>query len=515
MNWMKNAKRMASLALAGAMMFSLAACTETQVVEPEVTPTEPVTATVATTTSVVEASSLVLSELTAPGNPDTIPADLDIDWNTRYTFAELEAQLEAMADYDTSLTNLYSYGTSWQERDLWCLEITNEDIPADEKIGIGVFANIHGGERESAASAMYTAWWTLLNSDSEYVSTMLDQYIIYVVPVINPDGYEQSFVNNNRQNLRPTDRNGDNIPFSDPYTDIDGDGYIANIYVGTADQEMVYSYGMTLFGMESSDWDNNGVLGDDPRSSTIDMNRSFDYQWNRYDIETKGDSVIGVNAWSSAGPDAASEPEIAALQNFLAEKPMNALVSIHTGIQCVLYPWCYREYDETNPDDADIPFMKATAEAMASTYTDTTGRGFYCMSSWEDYPTSAEMIDYAYGTFNIHAYTIEVYNGGQSATGDIADCKWENELPTPTWVFYSQADIQEKLGLDPSTLVGMDGSTLAADEGLWFYTSSVAQMVDKAPTDQDIMVEGAKDSILVMIESEPYGDGYERPFYVK
>ena len=27
--------------------------------------------------------------------------------------------------------------------------------------------------------------------------------------------------------------------------------------------------------------DENGVLGDDPRTSGIDMNRTFDYQWNR------------------------------------------------------------------------------------------------------------------------------------------------------------------------------------------------------------------------------------------
>ena len=32
---------------------------------------------------------------------------------------------------------------------------------------------------------------------------------------------------------------------------------------------------------------------------------------------------------------------------------------------------------------------------------DYTGRGFYSMSSNEDYPTAAELIDYAYGRYNI------------------------------------------------------------------------------------------------------------------
>lgn len=167
-----------------------------------------------------------------PDAPSDIPEGLDIDWNYRYTFAELESQLSQMAETYPDITALYSIGTSWQERDLWCLEITNKAIPAEEKTGIGVFANIHGGERESASSAMYTAWWLTLCSGDDYVKGLLDSYIIYIIPVINPDGYEQSFVINNRPNLRPKDANGDNIPYSDPYTDIDGDGFIATLYRG-------------------------------------------------------------------------------------------------------------------------------------------------------------------------------------------------------------------------------------------------------------------------------------------
>lgn len=159
--------------------------------------------------------------------------------------------------------------------------------------------------------------------------------------------------------------------------------------------------------------------------------------------------------------------------------------------------------------------MKETAAKMAAAFQDYTGRGFYTMSSYEDYPTSSEMIDYAYGRLNIHAYTIEVYNGGKSEGGDISDCKWENTLPEAKWVFYSQQDIKDKLHLDPTALKDSSGKPLAADEGLWFYTSSTAQMVDKAPENQDIMVKGARDAILTMIESEPHGDGYQRPYYVK
>ncbi|MGI6174094.1 MAG: M14 family metallopeptidase [Christensenellales bacterium] len=437
---------------------------------------------------------------------------VSIDWEARYRYSELEGQLEEMCALRPDITQLYPIGISWQGRNLWCMEITNYAVPEEEKTGISVLANIHGGERESASCAMYFAWWMTENADTEQVRQILDKYIVYMVPVINPDGYEQSFVYNTRQNLRARDLNGDGVVFSDPYTDIDGDGYIATLYRGTADVQPEVTRSTPTFGMESPDWDGNGILGDDPRNSGIDLNRTFDYQYLRFDIETKETGVIGANALASAGPGAASEPEIKAVQNFLKNKKINALATLHTGIQCVLYPWCYRPYDEAIDSD-DIPYMKDVAARMAAAFQETTGRGCYTKSSYEDYPTAAEMIDYAYGVLNIKAYTIEVYDGGKSEDGDIAACKWENALPEDKWVFYTQEELAA-FGLNLETLKDASGVGLAEGEGLWFYTNGRAQMVDKAPEDQTTMCEGCKDSLLVMIDSEPYGEGYKKPEYL-
>ncbi len=459
---------------------------------------------------------------TPPGNPKEIPENLNIDWNYRYHFNELEDQLTAMADTYPDLTEKYSIGTSWRERDLWCLEITNEKSKNENKTGIGIFANIHGGERESASSAMYTAWWTLLNSKEDYVKKMLDNYILYVIPVINPDGYEESFVINTRENLRPRDKNGDDTYFSDPYTDIDGDGFIATLYRGTADmQPDPYGdlpEGMKRFGRESKDWDKNGILGDDPRNSGIDMNRTFDYQWNRFDIDTVGTTNIGGETWGGAGDGPATEPEVQAVQNFLKKTPMHALVSLHTYIQAVLYPWCYRDYDPENPIDKDLPFIKETSEKMAAKFSETTGRKYYSKDSHNDYPTSAELIDYAYGKFGIHAYTIEVYCASTSEQNEGSEYVWGNQLPDPKWVFYDQTQLKamcEKEGIDFASLTDTKGEPLKENEGLWFCTSSDNQMVNRTPEDQDKVVEGAKDAILTMIESEPYGDGSKVPDYMK
>ena len=55
----------------------------------------------------------------------------------------------------------------------------------------------------------------------------------------------------------------------------------------------------------------------------------------------------------------------------------------------------------------------------------------------------------------------------------------------------------------------MDGAGvgLKEGEGLWFYTGAAAQMVDRAPEDQGTMVQGCRDALLVMIDSELQGAG--------
>lgn len=434
-----------------------------------------------------------------------------IDWSVRYPYAELESQLSEINQTYPEITSLYPIGHSWQERTLWCMELTDPSVDKADKTGVAVMANIHGGERESAACAMYFAWWLAENSQTERVAQILSDYVVYIVPVINPDGYEQSFVCNTRQNLRPVDANGDGTAFSDPYTDVDGDGFIATLYRGMADAQPDPKT-PEIFGMESPDWDKNGVLGDDPRNSGIDMNRTFDYQWNRYDVDTVETGVIGANAYSRAGAAPASEPEVQAIQNFLLNNEIDALASLHTGIQSVLYPWCYRAYDASQ-DSESILYMKEVAQKMAEAFQETTGRGFYSKSSYEDYPTSAELIDYAYGRLNIDAYTIEVYSGGKSEDGDISKCKWEDELPEATWKFYTQDELAA-MGLDLQTLIDRKGQPLRYGEGLWFYTSARAQTVNTAPQDQQLMAEGCKDALLVMIDSEPNGQGYTKPEYL-
>lgn len=526
------------------------------------------------TMSAFAAGSTTLADIEKPDANFEIPANLYMDWSgstatqqvKHHSYAEYEALMKELAATYPELCSLYSIGHTALERQLWCLEITNSrsKLSADEKTGIGVFGNIHGGEMESAESAMYTGWWILLNSDSNYVKYMLDNYIIYCVPMINPDGMEQSFTYNVRYNLSARDADGDGLVFSDPYTDVDGDGFISNVFIGqsgldigqmTASRNSLSCGDVVLesLGMESPDWNLDGKMGNDPRSSGIDMNRTFDYMFGAYDIttyNTKGvsytgyepGSIIGNNAWSTNGQEngPAYEAEIAAVQNFLEKTPMNALVTLHTGIQCVLWPWCYRETDYET--ETDLAQMAAIGVDMAAAFAEAASadgiiRNCYYRSSWSDYPTSAELIDWAYGRLGIHAYTVEVYSSGDSDPslteaderagaylnydGTVsAGTTWQNgtQLETMAASYITEYTYDQVIGTGEGCLGFSEAQAqalgLEAGESLYFNTTQTAQMSGICPTNMNLMVEAAKDSILVMIEAEPYGEGYQRPAYL-
>ncbi len=519
------------------------------------------------------------AETSAPTGEFEVPENLAMDWSgstdteqvKHHTYAEYQTLMEELVKTYPDYCTLYSIGHTSQERNLWCLEITNSKKASDGKTGIGVFGNIHGGEMESAECAMYTGWWMLLNSDTEYMQNLLDNYIVYCIPMINPDGMEQSFIYNNRTNLSFRDADGDGTVFSDPYTDVNGDGFISNVYMaksGLDTNEMTAGFDpetyaplltcgdteLTAIGMESPDWNLDGQLGNDPRSSGVDMNRTFDYMFGAFDVTASNPnevnytgyepgSVIGNNAWSSNGQTNGPgyELEIQAVQNFLATHPMNALVTLHTGIQTVLWPWCYQEADYEN--DETLSKMAEIGKNMAEKFAETASsdgvtRNFYYRSSWSDYPTSAEMIDYAYGRFGIHAYTVEVYSAGDSDPQINSDseedgvflnydgtyskgCTWQNgtQLKNSAAETIVEYPYEKVVGTGEGCLGFTEAQAkaigLKEGDSLYFQTTERAQMSGYCPTNMDLMVEGAKDAILVMIEAEPYGDGYSCPDYMK
>lgn len=429
------------------------------------------------------------------------------EWTKRHTVDDIYNMLADLEKHYPKYAELGSLGTTQNNNEIKVLTITNEKISDEEKTGIGWFANIHGDEREAGECGAYAAAWILENLDDPTVQQILEKHILYVVPILNPDSHNiwDYFV---RGTSQPLDKNGDGIPSNDVYADITGDGWIGSLSTRDAEGNRTAD-----LGYESKDLDGNGYLGDDSWASGADINRNFDFMWEE-GLEFNG---------KSAGEYAASEVETQMIQNFMAEHPMSALASLHTGIQTVLYPWCYRDVDTSNAEEvADIDFMAATAEKMRSAFEQTAQRNFYTISSYKDYQTYCELIDYAYGTYGTHAYTIEVYQpGGSEKTAynpdhdpaDASVCAWnetdyegskKDDIPYDEFVEMLKAN-----GLTPEKVkVTGEETTLAQlhDQGkaesIYVNASDRCQRKWHVPQDQDMMVAGAKDAMLQMIYAE-------------
>ena len=155
--------------------------------------------------------------------------------------------------------------------------------------------------------------------------------------------------------------------------------------------------------------------------------------------------------------------------------------------------------------------MAEVGTDMALAFTATSGHNFYAMSSYEDYPTAAEMIDYAWGRLHIHAYTIEVYCGGTRG-----EYSWGNTLPEK-WDHYTVAELKEMI--DKQNGNGdnvIDDLDIEEGDNIWFYTNSTGMMSGVAPEDQTDLVKGCRDAIITMIASE-YDDGknYDKPLWLE
>ncbi|TFH14362.1 hypothetical protein E4H04_10365 [Candidatus Bathyarchaeota archaeon] len=414
-------------------------------------------------------TSFFFPAIVGPSNK-TDPAVMDfidnVNWDDKHHIEFYGTLLNNLAEAYPKLATTYSIGHSWRERQLWCIEISSVSSK-QTKTEVAVLGNIHGGEQESGASAAYVAWWLITNYDTDpKAKQILDDYIVYVVPVINPDGYENSFLYNTRSNFRPLDKDGNGYPCDDPRVDVDGDGIISRIYQGPESTTNMSE--LTNLGYESLDWNDDGILGNDVKESGIDLNRNFDYMWAAYDPELE--PVLGERLTTSRrGPDVASEPEVNAVQDFLsAHSDIQALATLHTGEQSVLWPWCYTA--EPSPDNE---YMKATSEAMAAAFSESTGKNYYVNQSYDDYPTTAELIDFSYGRLGIDSYTVEVY--ARSGTYG-----WNNYEPSvTTWTY-----VGDWYGLEDIWLRQTTGGGLAYG-------------------DQHIVVEGCLQAMLVMFDSVP------------
>jgi hypothetical protein len=152
----------------------------------------------------LEKEEIKESESTIPEAPLDHLALLP-DWRDGeyHDYYATEKKLNEFNDKFPELVYLYSIGKSVQDRDIWCIKITNENITR-RKYSCLIDGCIHGNEWESGEICLYLAEYLLINfGNNATVTQILNTTEVYIVPLFNPDGREQ----NTRWNYNGIDLN--------------------------------------------------------------------------------------------------------------------------------------------------------------------------------------------------------------------------------------------------------------------------------------------------------------------
>jgi len=113
-----------------------------------------------------------------------------------HNYEEITNLLESLISRYPHLAKLHSIGKSVQNRDLWVLEIS-ENVH-NRSLGEPLFkyvANMHGDETLGLELMMFLAQYLLENYGSDTrVTSLVNTTDIFLMPSLNPDGYEASRV---------------------------------------------------------------------------------------------------------------------------------------------------------------------------------------------------------------------------------------------------------------------------------------------------------------------------------
>uniref|UniRef100_UPI0037E9B593 carboxypeptidase D isoform X2 n=1 Tax=Semicossyphus pulcher TaxID=241346 RepID=UPI0037E9B593 len=111
-----------------------------------------------------------------------------------YNYVELTGRLRSLAQTYAHIAALSSIGQSVQGRELWVMRITKDpNTDAPEKPKFKYVGNMHGDETVSRQVLVYLVEYLLTKYGEEpRISGLVNTTDIYIMPSMNPDGFEKS-----------------------------------------------------------------------------------------------------------------------------------------------------------------------------------------------------------------------------------------------------------------------------------------------------------------------------------
>ncbi len=289
-----------------------------------------------------------------PGAQSTVvPASgFSGSWSAYHTYAEMVADIEAVAAAHPDLVSLQSIGKSYQGRDLWLAKVS-QDVSVDAGRPEVLFeGGTHALEHMGVEMTIRLLQWLVDGYGSDAGATkVVDTRVVWILFNLNPDGSE-------------------------------------------------YDIAASHF----RSWRKNRQPNAHTTAVGTDLNRNWRYHWGCCGLVSANPASV---YYRGAAPYSA--PEVAALRAFVASRVVNGRQMIRTAVdfhesgRFVLWP-----YDWTKADvPADMTAQDHQALAGLAKHLAALN-GYRAMQSSDMYVDSGSFTDWLYGTYRVFAYTIEM-----------------------------------------------------------------------------------------------------------
>ncbi|USN48349.1 MAG: zinc carboxypeptidase [Pseudobdellovibrionaceae bacterium] len=248
--------------------------------------------------------------------------DFPSDDEEFHNYSELVSEIKTLSDQNPSIFSMQSIGKSHEGRDIWVIRIGMDDS-ADKPAALFMGGH-HAREHLSVETPLNLAKYLV----SEYrngntkVASWVQNRIVYIIPLVNPDGAEYDIESCSRYCMWRKNRSRDK----------------------------------------------GGSYG-------VDLNRNYGYLWG-----TVGSSP-NPRSDTYRGPSAFSEPETKAVRDFIDARPnITTLLTFHSFSELILYPWGHTYDDVANIKDRELFQTMAQTMAGWNNYTPQQSSDLYLTS---------------------------------------------------------------------------------------------------------------------------------------
>ncbi|HIG99695.1 MAG TPA: hypothetical protein HA258_03840 [Thermoplasmata archaeon] len=261
-----------------------------------------------------------------------------------HTLVQIQAILEGIASNYPDITKLYSIGTTYEGRDIWCLEVSDNPGVNEGEPGVFFMGLHHAREWPTVEICLHIANnLTSLYGSNSTIADLVDNRRVWIVPVTNPDGY-------------------------------------------------YYCHDQGV------DWRKNRHFFPQYNSYGVDTNRNYNGSSDGNIMGSWGSILSWANSHNSdnecySGPGPTSESENQAVARMFLDNDICATITYHTYGETVMWPWGY-----TGGQTPDNTYLSSVGQQVAQRIKVQSGSGSYDPhQSYGLYPTVGDMIDSTYG----------------------------------------------------------------------------------------------------------------------